>query len=67
MGWQDNRNKSAKEMAQEEKLQQLRAQIREMEDKVTGYNVIQIRVQPRIRRNGVFVDTVVGKGKVSNG
>ena len=58
MGWNDNRNKSAKEMAQEEKLNELRAQIREMENRVMGYNVVQIRAQPRIRRNGVYLDTV---------
>lgn len=62
MGWTDNRNKSTREMAQEEKLAELRKQIREMEDKVTGYNVIQIRVQPRIRRNGVWLDNKVKVG-----
>ena len=60
MAWEDNRNKGMRDVAKEEHLAWLQKQIAEME-MARGYvpPTAKERAQPRIRRNGVYVD---GKG-----
>lgn len=55
MAWEDNRNKSVRDIKREEHLAWLQKQIAEMEGPVTLPTVLE-RVKPRIRRNGKWVE-----------
>ena len=57
MAWEDNRNKSVRDIAKEERLEWLRKQIAEME-MANGkpQPTLKQRIQPRIRRNGKWVE-----------
>lgn len=55
MAWEDNRNKSVRDIKREEHLAWLQKQIQEMEGPVTIKPVLE-RIKPRIRRNGKWVE-----------
>lgn len=57
MAWEDNRNKSIREISKEERLEWLKRQIAEME-MANGKPAPSLlkRIQPRIRRNGKWVE-----------
>jgi hypothetical protein len=62
MAWEDNRNKSPRDISKEERLAWLRKQIAEMEMAVGKLPPmpasIKQRITPRIRRNGKWLDEV---------
>ena len=59
MAWEDNRNKSIREISKEERLQWLRAQIRQMEmakPQPTRPVDVMRRCGVRVRRDGKWVE-----------
>ncbi len=53
--WENNQNKSKKDIAREARLQWLQEQIAEMEGPVVIKSVLE-KIKPRIRRNGKWVE-----------
>lgn len=58
MAWEDNRNKSIRDISKEERLAWLRLQIQQMEmaNGNTPEEMARKRAAPRIRRNGKWVE-----------